>query len=122
MDLGDAMGIGRRLGLGQERRALAVGGQHGLERRRLAARGLLRHDADLEARIEAQLALSGCSSPAMSRNSVDLPDPLRPTSAIRVLSGTSSEAPSSRARPAMRRVTSWSCSMGPGFWVDEQDR
>ena len=59
---------------------------------------------------------SGCSSPAIRRSSVDLPVPLRPTSATRVAAGTCRFAPSSRGRPAMRKVTSVRSSMAAG-WI-----
>ena len=60
------------------------------------------------------LPASGCSSPAIRRSSVDLPDPLRPTSPKRWPAGTCSVAPSSSGRPAIRSVMSLRWSMAGG--------
>ena len=46
LHLGDAVGLGRGLGLGHETCALGVGGQHRVEQRGLGGRHLLRHAAD----------------------------------------------------------------------------
>src|ERR1700704_3887558 len=56
---------------------------------------------------------SGAISPAITRNSVDLPAPLRPISPTRAPAGTRAEAPSSRLRPAMRTERSSITSMRP---------
>ncbi len=46
LDLGDPVGIGDALGVGEQPLALAIGRQHDLARGRLAARRVLRHPAD----------------------------------------------------------------------------
>src|ERR1700716_4012811 len=56
---------------------------------------------------------SGAISPAITRNSVDLPAPLRPISPARAPAGPRAEAPSSRLRPAMRTERSSITSMRP---------
>src|SRR3954470_1485506 len=48
---------------------------------------------------------SGCSSPAITRRSVDLPLPLGPSSAVRPPSGTSMETSSSATKSPNRLVT-----------------
>jgi hypothetical protein len=63
VDLGDAVRLVRRLGIGDERRPLAVGGKHHIDQRLLASRRLLRDLADAgvprqrdAARLRADLA------------------------------------------------------------------
>ena len=46
VDFGDAVRVGRRLVLGEQRRALDVGLEHDLDQRLLGARRFLRHLAD----------------------------------------------------------------------------
>ena len=46
VDVGDAVRVGGVLGLGQQRRALGVGGEHPVDDALVAARRLLRHVAD----------------------------------------------------------------------------
>ena len=48
---------------------------------------------------------SGCSRPAMTRSSVDLPLPLGPSSAVSEPSGTSTETSSSAVKAPKRLVT-----------------
>ncbi len=59
LHLGDAMRVGRGLGLGHERRALRVGVEHGLQHGRLRGRHLLRHAADAGALRQHDLARVG---------------------------------------------------------------
>ena len=56
MDLGEPGRLRRHLQLGQEGCALAVGGQHALQRGQLAARRLLRHHPDPHPGLKAQAA------------------------------------------------------------------
>ena len=88
----------------QERGALGIGREHDVDQaargrpappaRRRPMRARLRH-AD-------RSPPSGAISPAMARNSVVLPAPLRPTRPTRAPAGICAEAPSNRRRPAMR--------------------
>ena len=60
--------------------------------------------------------LSAPSSPAMTRNSVVLPTPLRPTRPTRAPAGTLAEASSINSRPATRTLRSSITSMR-AFWL-----
>ena len=59
-----------------------------------------------------RVPLSGCTSPAISRISVDFPDPFRPTSAIRSPSCTDSDAPTKSGSPPKVRLRSASVRIG----------
>ena len=112
LDLGDAMRVGRGLGLGEQRGALGVGGEHDVEQAFRPARRLLRQPPDARARRHADRAVLDARARRRSaRNSVVLPMPLRPTSPTRAPAGMRAEASSSRRRPAIRIETSSSTSM-----------
>jgi hypothetical protein len=53
---------------------------------------------------------SGASSPAITRSSVDLPEPLGPSSAVKLPSGTEIET-SSRATKSSNRLQTFSAAM-----------
>ena len=53
VDLGDAVGIVGGLRLGQQRRALDIGGQHGVDQAHVAARRFLGDDAQARFRAAA---------------------------------------------------------------------
>ncbi len=55
------------------------------------------------------------SSPAIARNSDDLPHPLGPTITTSSPSATSNDTPSTTSRPAMRRVMSLTDNAGRGW-------
>src|SRR5438874_12036738 len=57
---------------------------------------------------------SGCSSPRMSLNRVDLPTPLRPTSPTLAPTGSDTDAPSKnrRPQPLKMRLSIWSMGLG----------
>ena len=59
MDLGQPHAVVAGLGLGQQRRALDVGGQHRVEHRDVAARRILRHRADAHAARHVDVAAVG---------------------------------------------------------------
>ena len=63
VNLADAMRIVGVLGFFEQRRAFGRGGEHGLERRRRAARRLLRHIADTRAGRGVDAALVGLIDP-----------------------------------------------------------
>ena len=63
------------------------------------------------------LPASGTSSPAITRSSVDLPEPLGPSSAVRDPSGTESETSSSATKSSNRLLTfSAAIAMVPPRW------
>ena len=68
-----------RLGLGEQRRALLVGGEHEVDQRLRAAGRLLLDAAEPRARGTLIEPLSAGFRRAIRRNSVVLPAPLRPT-------------------------------------------
>ena len=82
----DALGLSQQLG------ALGIGGEHGLERRRLAARRFLRDIADARAARRLDPPASASIMPAITFSSVDLPAPLRPISPTRALGGSAAVA------------------------------
>ena len=101
LDLGDARGVARRLGLGHERRALGVGREHGVEERGRADAGTSCATPPMRAREGSSMVpASSARSPRMRPNSVVLPVPLRPTTPTLWPVGTLAEAPSNRGRPA----------------------
>ena len=107
LDFGDPVRLGGGLRLGQKLRALAVGREHDLEQAFGAVGRFLREPADAAARRSAAPApCSGAISPAITRNKVVLPAPLRPTRPTRAPVGICAEAPSSRSRPATRTASS----------------
>ena len=75
-------------------------------------RALARDSAGSRRAGRTELPPSGSISPAAILSSVDLPDPLRPTSAMRSLGATASSAPSSRGWPPSVRRTSRNCRTG----------
>ena len=73
------------LALLHQRRALGIGGQHRLERRRLPRRALpARYSRAARPAASSASPSSGSSSPAITFTSVDLPAPLRPISPTRL--------------------------------------
>ena len=112
LDLGDAMRVARGLGFGEQLRALGVGGEHHVDQPLRPARRFLCEPPDARARRHVDRCRARSPiSPAIARNSVVLPMPLRPTSPTRAPSGMRADAPSSRRRPAMRTEMSSSTSM-----------
>ena len=80
LDLGDAVRDRARVSASASRPRAPVGGQHPVDQAVLAARRLLRDvaDAGVARHVDGRRS-SGASSPAISRSSVVLPAPLRPT-------------------------------------------
>ncbi len=101
LDLGDAVGIARHLGLGQKGGAFGIGLQHGVEQRGRRRGHLLCHPADPRARegSENLAALQGQFAP-IRRKSVVLPVPFRPTRPTLWPAGIVADAPSNRGRPS----------------------
>ena len=80
LDVGDACGVGGGFGFRQQGGAFGVGGKHGIEKRDVGRRDFLRDAADARAfRDTGCRRPSSASSPRISRKSVVLPVPLRPT-------------------------------------------
>ena len=67
LDLGDAMRIVRGLGLGEQARALGVGGEHDVDQAFRPARRLLREPPDARARRQADRAVLDANLAARSR-------------------------------------------------------
>ena len=112
LDLGDAVRVGRGLRLGEQRGCAAIGGEHHLKQGFRAVGCFLRQPADGGTRRPREAARSTAISPAMARNRVDLPVPLRPTSPTRAPAGICADARSIKSRPATRSDTSSITSMG----------
>ena len=120
LDVGDAMRIVRGLGLRQQPEPLLVRPQHDRrggcrDRRAPPATGGRCGSA---ARARSSRARSAIS-PAIARNRVDLPEPLRPTSPTRAPVGMCAEAWSISRRPATRTDNSSMTSMGR-YLADER--
>ena len=113
LDLGDAVRIARGLGFGEERAALAVGGEHDVEQRLSARRAPPARSRPMLARDgQTKWPCSRAMSPAMARNSELLPVPLRPTRPTRAPEGICADERSIRSRPATRKETSSITSIG----------
>ena len=88
-------------------------GQDEIERRRVAGQiGLLRQVAQPRVGLREAVPPSAAVSPAAMRSSVDFPEPLRPTSAMRSPGEIVSSAPSSKGAPPSVRRMSRSCNCG----------
>ena len=103
LNVGDAVRIGRGLGLGEQGGALGIGGEHHLDQALRARRRFLRDltDAGTSA-ARRSTPISGAISPVISRKRVVLPAPFWPTRPVLAPSASATVAWSKRSRCPIR--------------------